>query len=276
MTWHDALICGDNTATLARAPDHLVDLTVTSPPYDQQRDYHTYTWDAETLLRELLRVTKPGGVCCWVADDSITDGHRSLTHLEHALLFRDLGWAVHDLIVWQKHATWRFRSTAYTPEWELIICAVNGQQPNTFNPITEPALTAGTYRIRRGDVRADGKPRSLRPGITKDTKKLTNVWHIHTGNEESAAERGYHPAPYPEALAARCIRTWSNPGDLICDPFVGSGTTTAAAAKLGRSYLGIDISPHYIRTATQRTNNYANQLPLDPEIPPADPQNLHP
>lgn len=140
MTSTGRLITADAITELNSWKTSCVDLTVTSPPYDNLRNYNGYEFDAESMLSAILHVTKPGGVCVWVVGEKINGG-RSLTSFDHAFVGRDAGWTVHDVMIHQKRNTPFMRSNAYTNCYELMVVFSNGK-PKTFNPITEPTKRA--------------------------------------------------------------------------------------------------------------------------------------
>ena len=259
-------------------PQGCIDLTVTSPPYDDLRDYRGYDFDAGAIISALLRVTKPGGVVVWVVGDRINGG-RSLTSFRHAILFQDLGFTVHDVMIYQKRNTPFGRSNAYTNAYELMIIAVKGQL-STFNPLKTDTVRHGPEMLTF-NKRPDGINRKTLGTLNKE-KRLINVWdendpairHAEIGNIWEYAvglggttkdkEAFNHPAVFPEKLALEHILSWSNPGDLILDPMCGSGTTCKMAKAAGRQFIGIDISPDYIEIAQKRLERVLRQPALEP------------
>lgn len=229
-----------------------VDLIVTSPPYDDLRDYHGYRFDAESVARGMLRVLKPGGVAVWVVGEKIKGG-RSLSCFEHGLIFRDIGFTVHDLMIYQKKNTPFMRKNAYTNCWEFMFVLVKGKSPSAFNPLTCPTVRNGKETAVHGKG-PDGD-NSKRREVTLGTEKVrTNIWAYAVGLGGTTSDRFAfdHPAMFPEKLAEDHILSWSNPGDLVLDPMCGSGTTLKMAAANGRRWLGIDISEEYAQIAERR------------------------
>lgn len=253
--WLDQIICVNHLDVLADAPDDLIDLTVTSPPYDQMRHYDGYTFNAPKLIAELLRITKPGGVCAWVVGDQIIDGERTLTSFQHAFDFRNQGWRIHDIIIWQKLNTPFPRNNAHTPAHEYIIIAVNGKRPKTSNILTKPAKGNRKPHTRPYHKTPEaGRNYTTKPIPARTQIPRTTIWPYAVGSNPKHPQY-QHPAVYPQQLAQDLITTYSNPGDHILDPMNGSGTTTTAAKTTGRHYTGIDTSPQYTTIAQQRTNN---------------------
>jgi len=250
------IICGDNVEVLRKFPDECIDLTVTSPPYDNLRTYNGFDWDFEALAKELYRVTKRGGVVVWVVNDATINGSETGTSFRQALYFRDVcGFNLHDTMIYGKNNPIPiYTKRRYYPCFEYMFVFSKGQ-PKTFNPIKEIALVAGKRNslIQRNVDGTFKKP----SGCGKEGKKYRpryNIWFYNVGNGHSATDKiaFKHPAIFPEKLAEDHIISWSNPGDIILDPFVGSGTTVKMAALNGRKYIGIDISKEYCELARKR------------------------
>ena len=245
------LFCGDNVEVMRReVADNSVQLTVTSPPYDNLRKYNGFTWDFEAVARELYRVTKPGGVVVWVVADATVNGSETGTSFRQALYFKECGFNLHDTMIWNKggFSAVGALQTRYAPVFEYMFVFVKGHL-EVFNPIKDkPNKNAG--KPLAGTIRnADGtrKPMSNQGKVLADFGQRYNIWQIGPQRQ-----KGGHPAPFPEALAGDHILSWSNPGDTVLDPFLGSGTTGKMAAQLGRFFIGCDISPEYVEIARNR------------------------
>lgn len=231
-----------------------IDLTVTSPPYDSLRTYEGYSFDFETIARELYRVTKPGGVVVWIVNDATIDGSETGTSFRQALYLRDVcGFNLHDTMIWNKGTFTATGSLAsrYAPVFEyMFIFSID--TPKTFNPIKDRRnLTAGSPI--HGTIRqSDGSTR-MQSGIgvkvIHEFGQRHNIWHIPA--EMSNLNR-LHPAPFPESLVNDHIYTWSNPGDTVLDPFCGSGTTLKMARLNARKCIGIDIAERYLQISIHR------------------------
>ena len=233
---------------------HSVDLTITSPPYDNLRDYNGYRFDARAMLSALHRVTKKGGVVVWVVGEKINGG-RSLSSFEQALVGRECGFVVHDVMIYQKKNTPFMRSNAYTNCYELMLVFAKGK-PKTFHPLKIPTKRNGV-EMCVANKGTDGINRKV-PVELKKEKTRTNIWEYAVGMGGSTRDKVafQHPAIFPERLVADHIESWSNPGDLILDPMCGSGTTCKMAALTNRNWLGIDISQEYIDIARERLGLY--------------------
>ena len=245
------LIVGNCVEALSEIPEGSIDLTVTSPPYDKLRDYNGFEFDAEGVGRALLRVTKRGGVVVWVVGDNI-DGGRSMTSFRQAVMFQDIGFIVHDVMIYQKRNTPFMRSNAYTNAWEFMFVLSKGGPPKTFNALKTPTVRSGEELLTHNKL-PDGVNKKRKARLNSE-KTRTNIWTYAVGlggtTRDKIAFR--HPAVFPEKLAADHILSWTNPGDVVLDPMCGSGTTCKMAKAHGRRYIGIDISQEYIDIARQR------------------------
>lgn len=236
---------------------NIVDLTVTSPPYENLRDYKGFAFDPEEMLQELFRVTKQGGVVVWVIGDKINGG-RSLNSFEQAFIGRDAGFDVHDVMIYQKKNTPFMRSNAYTNCYEFMLIFSKGS-PKTFKPLTVPTKRSG-WEMVVSNKGPDGVNNKV-PVELKKEKTKTNIWPYAVGFGGTTSDRiaFEHPAVFPEKLAEDHILSWSNEGDLVFDPMCGSGTTCKMAALNSRRWLGVDISEEYIQIAKQRCDLWAKQ-----------------
>lgn len=247
-------ICGDNVEVLKDLPDGSVDLTVTSPPYDNLRTYKGFEWDFAGLAQELFRVTKDGGVVVWVVNDATVNGSETGSSFRQALYFKEIGFNLHDTMIYGKNNPMPVNAKRYYPCFEYMFVLSKGQ-PSKFNPLKEMTSEGG----RRNHLKQRNTDGSFRKasGYGRKVKKYRpryNVWFYNVGGGQASADKiAYeHPAIFPEKLAEDHILTWSNPGDIILDPFIGSGTTAKMAALNDRKYIGIDISEEYCDIARRR------------------------
>ncbi len=240
-----------NCVEVMRALDaHSIPLTVTSPPYDTLRDYKGFEFPFEAIAAELYRVTAAGGIVVWVIGDRIRNG-RSLTSFRQALFFQELGFSMHDVMIYQKKNTPFMRSNAYTNAYEMMFVLCKGK-PRVFHPLKAPTKRHGSELLTHNKL-PDGVNKKKR-GELKKEKTRTNIWSYAVGLGGTTRDRiaFKHPAVFPEKLAEDHILSWSNPGDLVLDPMCGSGTTGKMALLNRRRFLGIDISAEYIAIARQR------------------------
>ena len=244
--------------TLKRMPDKFVDLVVTSPPYDGLRTYNGYSFPFEDIAKELFRVTKDGGVVVWIVGDATVKGSESGTSFRQALYFKEIGFRIHDTMIYYKTCFPPLTHNRYEQSFEYMFVLSKGK-PKTFNPIMVDCDTAGTRRPRYKSNKERGSAvrNDDRVDIINPKKQKNNVWHIRPNNT-----RHEHPAIFPEKLAVDHIKTWSNEKDLIYDPFAGSGTTLKMAHLLKREWIGSEISKQYVELAEKRLRPYLMQRTL--------------
>jgi site-specific DNA-methyltransferase (adenine-specific) len=246
---------GDCLEEMKRIPDGSVDLVCTSPPYDNLRTYgqDNFRWD-ETVWKgvfdEIYRVVAEGGVCVWVVGDATIKGSETGTSFKQALYAKEIGFNLHDTMIWTKVAIpYDPKCNRYWQEFEYMLVFSKGKP--VCNYITEPCKHAGTKKSDDyGQRNFDGSKRLDRHSSNrrvKDTKIRGNVWHI----PDRKRVKG-HPAQFPEALANDHIISWSNEGDTVLDPFMGSGTTGVAAMNLNRRFIGIELNEEYFAIAQER------------------------
>jgi len=246
---------GDSLEVLRSIDDNSVDLTVTSPPYDNLRTYKGFEWDFEGIAKELYRVTKEGGVVVWVVGDATVNGSETGTSFRQALYFKDVGFNLHDTMVYEKSTSPFPQRNRYNNLFEYMFI-LSKDRPKTFNAIKEPTKTYSEKERKRdgGYRQADGSIRLATGETRKKYKTKGNIWRYKVGMNQTTKDRYAfeHPAMFPEQLAQDHILSWSNPGDIVLDPFGGSGTTAKMAVLNDRKFISIDISEEYCEIARQR------------------------
>ena len=238
--------------TMAKMPDGFVDLTVTSPPYDNLRNYNGYSFDFKAVAKELFRVTKQGGVVVWVVGDATVKGSETGTSFKQALYFKDIGFNLHDTMIYGKNSYMPLTHNRYEQAWEYMFIFSKGR-PKSFTPMMIDCLTAGTKRNRGGSkAKESSYAERLRNEKTEVNaqKQHPNIFYYDVGKGDKTT----HNAPFPEQLANDHILSWSNEGDLIYDPLMGSGTTAKMALLNDRNYIGSEISKEYCEIAEKRIN----------------------
>jgi site-specific DNA-methyltransferase (adenine-specific) len=256
----DQIICGDNCEVMRQMPSESIDLVVTSPPYDDLRTYGGHSWDFYGVAWNLKRLLKPGGVIVWVVADATKDGSETGTSMRQALHFQSIGLNINDTMVYQKKGVGACGSSyGYWQQWEYVFVLSNGR-PRVVNRIADVKnATAGT--TRRPSPKCDRlRSRRIRNVTIAEFGIRTNVWQYDAGMACSS-DRTDHPAVFPEALARDHILSWSNPGDVVLDPFSGSGTTAKMARETGRRFIGIEVNPEYVEISRKRLAQQA--LPMD-------------
>ena len=248
---------GDCLELMKQLPDESVDLVVTSPPYDNLRLYNTGKYkgnDYHAIISELYRIIKPGGVCVWVVSDQTVKGSETLTSFRQAIMFQEQGFNVHDSLIWEKDTSSFPDKIRYNNVFEYMFVFSKGK-PKTFNPIKDkPNKYAGTkihgtYRNQDGSITKRNE--KWKEKVVSKYGKRNNVWHIPSEKKNKTG----HPAVFPLQLAKDHIISWSNEGDTVLDPFMGSGTTGVACKELNRNFIGMELDEEYFKIAKERINN---------------------
>ena len=244
------LHCGDCLQVMKTFDGECIDLTVTSPPYDNLRTYNGYIFDFEGIAKELYRVTKDGGIVVWIVGDATINGSETGTSFKQALYFKEIGFNLHDTMIYQKHNFSNPSNNRYHQIFEYMFVLSKGK-PKSFNPINDRKnIEAGKIGSwGRNTVRQpDGSFKENKRKVNSEYGKRYNIWRIKTEMNP------LHPAPFSEQLAHDHIISWSNEGDTILDPMMGSGTTGKMAKQLNRNFIGIEISEKYLDIAKERIN----------------------
>lgn len=276
--------CENNLETMARMPDGFIDLVVTSPPYDDftlefepiprrgMRQYEGYTWDFKAIAHELYRVTKDGGVVVWIVGDPTIDGSESLASSLQKIYFRRVGFSIHDTMFYGKSGTPPLNHRRYEQAIEYMFILSKGS-PKTFNAITEKTINAG--KMTTGTMRNSGSDKLSKKhghGLpVKQVRTKDNIWWYQVGKNKTtkddfSSHPAVHPAMFPEQLAVDHIVSWSNPGDLVFDPFLGSGTTAKMAILNNRNFIGSEIAPEYAPIYEKRIADALAQMSKAPRI----------
>ena len=227
--------------TMARLDNESIDCVVTSPPYDNLRDYEGYSFDFEAIAKEIYRIIKINGVVVWVVGDQVINGSETGTSFRQALYFKELGFKLWDTMIYEKNSP-RFpaskTSNRYTQIFEYMFIFTKGK-PISQLIIDKPNKWAGHKDWSK----------SFKQPVPEFGVRY-NIWRYVTSFNSSG-----HPAPFPLDLAKDHIRSWTIEGDLVYDPFMGSGTTALAAKSLNRRYLGSEISKSYCELIEKRLND---------------------
>jgi site-specific DNA-methyltransferase (adenine-specific) len=248
------IIEGDCLEVLSSFPAASVDMVLTSPPYDNLRDYKGYTFNFEGIAKELYRITKLGGVVVWIVGDETINFAESLSSFNQVIFFSQCGFNLLDTMIYFKenYAPAYPNLRRYANQFEYMFVFSKGK-PKTFNPIQCKKVRnkneSMTFRQKDGSLIA----KKISKG--RETKDASNVWSYPVGGNKTG-----HPAIFPEQLARDHILSWSNENDIILDPMCGSGTTCVAAKELKRNYIGIEIAQEYANLARERIKNMPTKL----------------
>ena len=262
--------------TLSRVPDSFVDLTMTSPPYDDMnenfeviqrngmRTYTGYSWDFKKLAEELYRVTKMGGVVVWVVNDPVVDGSKSLASAYQKIYFRKCGFDILDTMIYEKNGCSMPDKYRYLQSFEYMIVLTKGR-PKTVNFIKD---RKNRFPNRWGEGRTvrekDGRQTARKKIKSEAFGRRFNIWRYNTGAGYSTKDKVAfeHPAIFPEKLVADHVNSWTNEGDVVYDPFAGSGTTQKVCEVLNRKCFGSEISKEYFSVSDKRKKANDKKLKL--------------
>ena len=259
---------GNNTTIMNKMPDNSIDLVVTSPPYDDLRDYdnkNKLIWNFDVfkkVAKQLYRILKKGGIIVWIVGDKTKDGNKSLTSFKQALYFQKLGFNIYDVIIYEKAGSGPPHNKRYFNTFEYMFIISKGK-PKTVNLLADKKNSCGgmttyseiTRREKDGSLTNKGKK------VINEYGVRTNIWRYNNGKGFSTKDDiAYkHPAIFPEKLVDDHILSWSNPGDIVLDPFGGSGTTAKESIKLNRKWIYIDSVEKYCKIAEERINKINNE-----------------
>ena len=256
------IYCMDCLEGMKQMSDKSVDLTVTSPPYNNLREYKGYSFNFEETAKELYRVTKDGGVVVWVVGDATINGSETGTSFKQALYFKEIGFNLHDTMIYHRQGCFPMdEHYRYWQDFEYMFIFSKGK-PLTFNPIKKKSSRKAGSKIHRRVLVENVKGKSLVSRTAHGNKSLSNVWHFDCGGNNCSTndkEAFGHPAIFPEELSENHILSWSNEGDLVLDPFSGSGTTAKIAIINERQFIGFEISSEYCEIAEKRIKKAQEQ-----------------
>ena len=246
---------GDCLELLKDIPDNSIDLTVTSPPYDNLRTYNDniVQWCFEkfqNIARELYRVTKDGGVIVWIVNDSTIDGSETGTSFRQALFFKECGFNLHDTMIWQKVSPFQHKNR-YIQDFEYMFVFSKGAKKRA-KLICDRKNKWGGTQIHGTERQKNGKTKNLsdtqKSKCVKEYGARFNIWDIPPEKNN----RTGHPAVFPLQLVTDHIITWCDEGDTVLDCFMGSGTTGVACVNTGRSFIGIELDEQYFNISQDR------------------------
>lgn len=250
-----------NLDTMKRMPDNFIDFTVTSPPYDGLRTYNGYSFPFEEIAKELFRITKDGGVLVWVVGDATVKGTETGTSFKQALYFKECGFNLFDTMIYAKPPRGAVgNNKTYWQTFEYMFIFSKGN-PKTINLICDRKNKEsrdgdnGTKRLENGELL------KVKRGGYSEYGRRTNIWEYGIGKGQSTKDdfAFKHPAIFPEQLANDHIISWSNEGDIVYDPFAGSGTTGKMAILNKRKCIMSEISTEYCDIIKKRLEPIINE-----------------
>ena len=252
---------------LKKLPENSVNLTVTSPPYDDLRSYgDTLEWNFDVfkeIAKELYRVTKPGGVVVWVVGDACIKGSETGTSFKQALYFKDeCGFMLHDTMIYEKNGSSRpakRTSKRYSQIFEYMFVFTKGEIRKDITLIADKRNKwAGWAKWGKNsafNVKGDLVEVKKQQPVISEFSVRNNIWKYSVSFNDKTG----HPAVFPEKLAEDNILSWSNEGDLVLDPFMGSGTTAKMAMLNNRNFIGFEKNPEYYEKSLERIEKYVDK-----------------
>jgi DNA modification methylase len=253
--WLNTVQCMDCLEGMSQLPPACVDLLVTSPPYDEIREYRGYDYDLPKTGRAVYRVLKDGGIAVMVIQDQTRDFGKTLTSFRTIIDWCDnAGFRLFECVIYRKHGTegawWTGR---FRVDHEYMPIFLKGEKPGYFNkePLKVPSKHGGKTMTGSGNRRTDGTTTNVVRREINQTKCRGTVWdYLMAGDKDPLKRR--HPAVFPDQIPLDFIQCFCPPGGIVLDPFMGSGSTAVAAKRLGRNYIGFDISQEYCEIARAR------------------------
>ena len=259
----DKIYCCDCLEGMKMIPDGSVDCIVTSPPYDNLRKYggigEGWTFEAfQAIAKEIARILTDGGVCVWIVQDGCVNGSETGTSFRQALWFMECGLGLYDTMIWEKPSPQAPTEGRYYDVFEYMFVFCKGKKPSHMNLLCDHKnKSAGSVSNKETRSCAEGRKTTGEKRVVKEFSRRFNVWQISRENNGSG-----HPAVFPYALARDHVVSWSNEGDTILDPFMGSGTTAIACIKEKRHFVGFELNEDYYKMACKRIDDERRQLSL--------------
>ena len=270
---------GNSVDIMREMPKNSIDLTVTSPPYDNLRTYKGkikddvkfddhFSFPFVDMATELYRITKPGGIVVWVVNDQIINGGESGNSFRQALKFQEIGFKIYDTMIYHKNGAPFPETGRYSQVFEYMFVFLKGKRPNTVNIIKdkENRWAGSTNFGKRSSRTKEGEIKKMENFTVAKYGSRYNVWYINNGFGYTTKDKyAYnHPASYPESLAEDHILSWSKEGDVVLDPMVGSGTTAKMAKMNNRNFIGIDLNQEYVDIAEKRIKDIVTYTKENP------------
>ncbi len=254
-TIFNKIICGDCVDVMKSIPDNSIDMVVTSPPYDDVRNYNGFSFNLHNTGKEIFRILKEGGVAAMVIQDQTKNFGKSVTSFRTIVDWVDnIGFKLFETVIYRKHGTegawWKYR---FRVDHEYMPIFIKGERPNYFNKenLKIPSKHGGKIMTGSGNRKTDGTTTKTVTRPINLTKCRGTIWEYLNAGDKNILKRR-HPAVFPDQIPVDFINCFCPPGGIVLDPFVGSGSTLVAAKKLGRNYVGIDISKEYCDLAEER------------------------
>ena len=237
--------------TMSRMKDGLIDLTVTSPPYDGLRTYNGYSFPFEDIANELYRITKIGGVVVWVVGDATVKGSERGTSFKQALYFKECRFNLHDTMIYKKKNPIPLTHNRYEQCFEYMFIFSKGK-PKTFNPFMEDCIHAGKDIVKNRTFYQTNECKTNIGHKNNAISKQKIKQNIFEYSLFGGKKKFIQGAIFPEQLANDHIISWSNEDDIVYDCFGGSGTTAKMAELNKRKWIISETSAEYCEIIKQR------------------------
>lgn len=255
----EQIIHGDCIHVMNNMKPNSIDMVITSPPYDDLRTYNSsLEWNEEIwkkVILSLYNVVKDGGAVVWIVNDATINGSETGTSFKQALYFKEVGFNIHDTMIWEKPNFSNPSKTRYHQIFEYMF-VFSKNKIKTFNPIKDRKnIYANATALGKNSVRQkDGSIKERKKTIISEYGMRFNVWKNNTTGQENMCKSNDHPATFPISLIKNHILSWSNENDIVLDPFAGSGTTGLACIETNRKYILIEKEQSYIDLIKKRLN----------------------
>ncbi len=250
---------------LKKIPNNSIDLVVTSPPYDNLRQYNGFSVDLHKTGEEIFRVLKEGGIAVMVMQDQTINYGKTLTTFRTIVDWVDnIGFKLFETIIYRKHGTegawWKNR---FRVDHEYMPIFLKGKKPQYFNkePVKIPSKHGGKIMTGSGNRKTNGETTKTVRRMINPTKCPGTVWNYLMAGDKNPLKR-LHPAVFPDKIPIDFIRVFCPEGGIVLDPFMGSGSTAVAAIKTKRNFIGFEISEEYVKIAEKRIQIEISQFKL--------------
>ncbi len=263
IRWLNTIQCMDCVEGMDQLPDECIDLVVTSPPYDNIRDYKGFSCDLHAVGKEIFRVLKDGGIAAMVIQDQTKNFGKTLTSFRTIVDWCDnIGFKLFECVIYRKYGTegawWQNR---FRVDHEYIPLFLKGEKPRYFDkePLKVDSKHGGKVMTGSGNRRTDGTTTATVTRPINLKKCRGTVWdYLMAGDKDKLKQR--HPAVFPDQIPYDLINCFCPRDGIVFDPFMGSGSTAVSAKELRRNFIGFDISKEYCDIANKRLANTCKDL----------------
>lgn len=252
----DEVYLGDCVELMKKLPDGSIDLVVTSPPYDNLRDYKgNLDFNLHETGKEIFRVLKEGAIAVLVIQDQTINYGKTLTSFKTIIDWCDnIGFKLFETVIYRKHgpegAWWTKR---FRVDHEYMPIFLKGDRPNYFNkePLKVPSKHGGKIMTGSGARKTNGQTQDAVTRPINFMKCRGTVWNYLMAGDKNPLKRK-HPAVFPDKIPYDFINCFCPENGIVLDPFCGSGSSLVTAKKLGRHFIGFDVEEEYCELSKER------------------------